>query len=178
LNIKLAPSRELLAHKIQSWIEQIASILGTLYLLLIAVIVLQIILRKGFSNGMVAFEELQWHLYAITMMFGLAYVETVNANVRVDIISSRLSSRTRSLIEIVGLTLLIVPFILIVLYHSLDFVETAWRIGENSNAPGGLPFRWVIKSVIPASFLLWLLAILARLHITWLEFKGSNKHGH
>ncbi|MDX2367261.1 MAG: C4-dicarboxylate ABC transporter, partial [Colwellia sp.] len=51
--------------------------------LLIAVIILNVIMRYGFSNGLILFEEIQWHLYAIGIMFGLSYAEITNSQVRV-----------------------------------------------------------------------------------------------
>lgn len=133
------------------------------YLLLIATIIIQVVLRKGFANGFVALEELQWHLYAIGVMFGISYVQSIDAHVRVDLIKARISKKAQHLIEIIGLSLLVLPFICIVFYHSLEFVETAWRIGEHSSAPAGLPYRWLIKSVIPVSFAFWLLSVVSRI---------------
>ncbi len=51
---------------------------------LIFVIVVQVTLRYGFGRGMVALEELEWHLYAVAFMFGLSYAVVTDAHVRVD----------------------------------------------------------------------------------------------
>ena len=51
----------------------------------------------------------------------------------------------------------------------------AYRVGEASTSPQGLPYRWIVKAVIPASFLLLFLAALARLiqEVQLLRHGGS-----
>ncbi len=133
------------------------------YGLLVFVIILQVVLRYGFGHGLVILEELQWHLYAIGVMFGVAYAQVNDAHIRVDIVHMRLSSRTQRYWEIFGILVFVLPFIAVVFFNSLDFVSESWRIGERSDAPLGLPWRWAIKSVIPISFGLLALAVLSRL---------------
>ena len=132
-------------------------------LLLMGVILLQVVMRYGFGNGLVALEELQWHLYAIGVMFGLSYAQALDAQVRVDPIYGRLSPGAKRWIEVIGILLLALPFVLVVFIHSLDFVADAWRTSERSSAPLGLPARWLIKAVIPVSFGLLGLALVNRL---------------
>lgn len=131
--------------------------------LLIAAIIGNVALRYGFSNGQVWIEELQWHLYAIGVMMGLSYAQVNDSHIRVDILHARFSDRTKRVIEIIGILLFVLPFIWVVFYHSLDFVYDAWRTGERSDAPLGLPFRWAIKSVITLSFGMLALSIFSRL---------------
>lgn len=141
--------------------------------ILVLVIMTQVILRYGFSSGYVFLEELQWHLYAIGVMMGLSYAQVNDNHIRVDIIHMHLSDRTKRIIEIIGILLLVLPFIWVVFYHSLDFVYDAWRTSERSNAPLGLPYRWAIKAVIPLSFgLLGLTTISRLLRDSYLLIKG------
>lgn len=130
---------------------------------LIFVIILQVILRYGFGHGLVVLEELQWHLYAVGVMFGLSYAQVKDSHIRVDILHMGLSERTKRKFEIIGIVIFLIPFIWIVFGHSLDFVYDSWRINERSDAPSGLPWRWAVKAVIPLSFGLLTLATLSRL---------------
>jgi len=150
------------ADAIDLFIRKTGMIIAFTYVLLILVIMLQVTLRKGFSSGLIALEELQWHLYAIGVMFGLAYAQVNNAHIRVDLFYGAFSPRSKAWIELFGLLFLVFPFIAVVFIHSLDFVYSAWQIGERSDAPSGLPYRWLIKAVIPVSFLLLFLACLSR----------------
>jgi TRAP-type mannitol/chloroaromatic compound transport system permease small subunit len=144
------------------------------YVLLMVVIIIQVVLRYGFNSGMVVLEELQWHLYAVGVMFGLSYAQTTNSHIRVDLFYSSFRAKTKHIIEILGILILILPFISVIFIHSLDFVADSWRINEHSESPSGLPWRWLVKSVIPLSMLLLGLAVLSRLYRdTVLLFKGN-----
>lgn len=131
--------------------------------LLILVILCNVILRYGFKNGMIVFEEIQWHLYAIGIMFGLSYAEITNSQVRVDVVASRLHPKTQVKWEIFGSIFFVFPMIYVIVFNSWDYVANSYNLGESSSSPLGLPFRWLIKSAIPASFILLGLAVISRL---------------
>jgi len=47
---------------------------------------------------------------------------------------------------------LLLPFCLLVAWYGVDFARESFELGEGSGDPGGLPYRWVIKAVIPFAF--------------------------
>jgi TRAP-type mannitol/chloroaromatic compound transport system permease small subunit len=134
-----------------------------LNVVLILVIITQVILRYVFHRGFVALEELQWHLYAIMIMFGLSYGIVSNSHIRLDLFHRNFSPRKKEIVELLGLLLLLMPLVVILFLHSLDFVATSYRIGERSDSPLGLPYRWIIKSIIPISMSLLAVAALSRI---------------
>ncbi|GGB88032.1 C4-dicarboxylate ABC transporter [Marinobacterium zhoushanense] len=152
-----------LADGIDRLINRIGLGVAWVYVLLVLVIILQVVLRKGFAHGLIALEELQWHLYAVGVMFGLSYAQVTNSHVRVDLFYTRFSTTTKRVIEVLGILLLVMPFLVITFLHSLDFVADSWRINEHSSAPSGLPWRWLIKSSIPLTLALLGLAMISRL---------------
>lgn len=131
--------------------------------LVIALIILQVILRYGFGHGLVILEELQWHFYAVAFMVGLSYAVVSDSHVGMDLVYQRLSVRRQCWLDIFGILFLLFPFAIIICYQSLDFVHESWRLNERSVAPQGLPCRWAIKSVVPFSFGLLALASISRL---------------
>ncbi|MFO7739907.1 MAG: TRAP transporter small permease subunit [Desulfatiglandaceae bacterium] len=161
---------------VDSFILRIGRFLSWANGLLIFVIVLQVFLRYGLGRGLVALEELEWHLYSLAFMFGISYALVTNAHVRVDLISSFLSESTREWIEILGIVFLLMPFIAVVILYGLEFWQASWIHSERSLAPMGLPYRWIIKAVIPLSFALFGLAALARL-IKAIQFLRGRNHG-
>lgn len=130
--------------------------------LLIFAIIIQVVMRYGFGRGLVILEEIQWHLYAIGIMFGASYAMTLDSHIRVDIIHANLSERWQKRWDLFGIFFLLIPFVVIIFHQSLDFVWEAWRLNERSDAPSGLPWRWAIKGVIPASFGLLFIAVISR----------------
>jgi len=131
--------------------------------ILIFAIILQVVLRYGFGRGLVVLEEIQWHLYALGIMIGASYAMMMNSHIRVDIIHARLSEKWKLRWDLFGIVFLLLPFLFMVFHQSLDFVYESWRVNEHSDAPMGLPWRWLIKSVIPISFGMLFVAAISRL---------------
>ncbi len=152
-----------LAALFEKIVEFTAHIFCWAYPILIFAILANVLLRYGFSNGLIVFEEIQWHLFAVGMLFGLSYAEITNSQVRVDVVADKLKRKTVYKWEILGAVIFTIPFILVILYNSFDYVVSSYAVGETSNSPLGLPFRWAIKAVIPISFLLLLIAVTSRL---------------
>ena len=164
-------------ERIDGCIRWLGRTVAWLNAVLIAVIIIQVVLRYAFGRGMVVLEEIQWHLYAVGFMVGMSYTLTLDANIRLDILHSRFSRRTKAKVEIWGTLFLLMPFIVIFFLHSLDFVANSWRVGEHSDAPMGLPYRWAIKAVIPVSFALLFLAAISRMVHAFAFLKSTAPKG-
>lgn len=152
-----------IADSFEAVIKKVAAICCWSTALLMTVIIINVVMRYGFKNGLIIFEEIQWHLYAIGIMFGLSYAEITNSQVRVDVVASMLKPKTVIKWEIFGSIVFVFPTIFVILYNSWDYIAISYQLGETSSSPLGLPFRWLIKSAIPASFILLGMAVLARL---------------
>jgi len=137
---------------------------------LILLIIITIILRYGFHRNqlwldwpLVPMEELMWHFYSVPVMFGLAYAITNNSHIRIDIFRAKMSKRLQHIFEILGILLLLMPCTIILFDFSLDYTIYAMTHHESSQSTMGLPHRWIVKSVIPLSMLLIMIASVARL---------------
>jgi len=146
--------------------------------LLVMAIILNVVLRYIFDMGQVFLEELQWHLYAVAVMIGLSYSQVVDSPIRVDILHQRFSRRTKAKWEIFGTLVFLLPWITILLLQGLDFWSEAWRVNEHSDSPLGLPFRWIIKAVIPISFALLGMAAASRLISSFAVIFNERKVRH
>lgn len=158
---------ELPQTRLSIWVDRclcrIGELLSWVWTLLMAVIILNVFMRYALGEGRIEFEELQWHLYAVGWLFGLSYCFVADDHVRVDLIHHRLSIRAQAWIELLGILLLLIPFLSIVLWYAVPFVAYSWEMQEVSGDPGGLPFRWLIKSALFIGFALLALATLSRL---------------
>lgn len=105
-------------------------------------------------------QELEWHLFSAVFLLGIPYAIHENSHVRVDIFYDRWSEKTQAFINLFGAVFFILPFVVLVTYYSVDFAFDAYEMGEGSGDPGGLPYRWLIKSLIPFSFIMMGLASL------------------
>lgn len=154
-----------LSNALEAFIEAIGRVVSLVWVVLMLLIVLNALMRYFFSTNFVALEELQWHLYAVGFMIGLSYCLIHDGHVRVDVAVERKPLRTRAWIELIGLTLLLLPFCVIVIDYAIPFVARAYQLNEVSPSFGGLPMRWLIKSTIIFAFVLLALAAFSR----WLR---------
>ena len=138
-----------------------------LWVVLLAVIIVNVTLRYLFQQGRIELEELQWHINAVAFLLAIAYAYRVDAHIRIDLVSNKLPPRVQAWIELYGTLLLLLPFVAAVLVFAWPFLAHSWQVSEISSSPGGLPFRWLLKGVLPAAFLLLLAAVLSRLSRIW-----------
>ncbi|MEI8076678.1 MAG: TRAP transporter small permease subunit [Betaproteobacteria bacterium] len=96
--------------------------------------------------------ELQWYLFAAAVMLGASYTLKRNEHVRVDLIYSYVSDRTRIWIDLFGLILFLMPACLLFAWLSwTTLFYPSWLVSEHSLNSGGLP-RYPIKFIVPFGF--------------------------
>lgn len=148
------------------WIEAPIRIIGALCgLCLLACVLLTfgiVVLRYGFDRASIPLQELVLHLNAAAFLLGGAYALVRDRHVRVDILQQRWTPRTRGIVELVGIVVLLLPFCALLFWISLDYVAAAWRLREGSREAGGLPGVYLVKTLIPLSALLLAAAGIAR----------------
>jgi TRAP-type mannitol/chloroaromatic compound transport system permease small subunit len=155
-----APSR--LAARIEALIDGVGR--ATLYLALamIALVATNVLLRYAFSFGSVWSQELEWHLLATVILLGMSYAIQRGDNVRVDVFYADFGPRLKFFVDLLsGVLMLLIASLFIKL--SWPYVLQSYSIGETSADPGGIPFRWLVKGLIPLGFALLALQSLAAL---------------
>ena len=152
-----------LTRAIDNFVLKVGEVFNWLWVILVAVIILNVVLRYVFKSGMIELEELQWHLYCIGWLIGLSSTYIVDQHVRVDVLSERLAFKTKLWFEFFGILLLFLPFIILVLYYSVPFFELSWTTNERSTSANGLPARWLVKGFLVISFFLLLMAGVSRI---------------
>ena len=121
---------------------------------IIAIVVIDVVTRRFLTLGSVTLQELEWHLHATLFLFCAAYAYIDDAHVRVDILRARLGEVPRAWIELIGALFFLIPYSIVMVILGSQFVADSYLLNEVSDAPGGLPFRYLIKSALPIGFLL------------------------
>ena len=152
-----------LSRVVDGLIRRIGEWVSWVWIILLVVIVFNVVLRYLFSEGRVEFEEIQWHLYSIGFLIGLPFAFVTDSHIRVDVMRERFSMQTRAWVELYGLLFLFFPFVLLVLINSIPFVSYSFATSEVSEAPAGLAYRWLIKSVLSVGFVFLFVAGVSRL---------------
>ncbi|CZF82300.1 TRAP transporter small permease subunit [Grimontia marina] len=138
-------------------INRIADVLGwiasTLFLLLVINVFYNVVMRYVFNQVSIGSQELEWHLFSAVFLLGIPYALKTGGHVRIDVFYERWPQKIQAVIDLLGCLILLLPFSFLIFYFGLDFTQEAYQLGESSGDPGGLPHRWVIKGMIPVSFL-------------------------
>ena len=98
-------------------------------------------------------ESYVW-LHGIVFMVGAGYTLLHNGHVRVDIIYRTAGVRYKSVIDLLGSLILLLPMVTVVFLVSFDYVTASWLKLEESREAGGLPGLFLLKTVILAFCLL------------------------
>ncbi len=120
------------------------------------------IIRKVFNISSNSFLEIQWYLFAGVFLLGAGFAFLRNVHVRIDFVSSKLSKRTNTLIDIAGIIVFLTPLCVIMVWLSWPLFYSAWVSGEMSQNAGGL-IRWPAYLLMPLGFGLLLLQALSEL---------------
>lgn len=137
---------------IDKTIKYIGNFTALVLIALVLLVVYDATARYLFSTGSIALQELEWHLFDIIIMFGIAYTLNQNSHVRVDIFYASYSEKTKRIIDVISSLFFILPFSFLVIYISVDFVSLSYLQNETSSNPGGLEYRFLVKSLLPLSF--------------------------
>lgn len=141
--------------------------LAWLFPILMMVIVIQVFLRNlgriSIGPGNQAWlDDMQWWLYGIACLIGVAYAVTTNSHVRVDIFYDNYASSKKRRIDMFALGWLFLPFAIITWDVTFHYAVTSIQAWEGSSSPNGLHNLWILKVLMNLSFIVIGWAALAR----------------
>jgi TRAP-type mannitol/chloroaromatic compound transport system permease small subunit len=126
-------------------------------LLLVAVTFTDVVMRYFFNTSYVFTQELEWHVFAFIFLMGAGYTLKHDGHVRVEVFYGRLGTRGRAWINLVGVLFFLLPSCALFIKTGIPFVVKSFQVMEGSPDPGGIPYRFILKSCIPAGYALILL---------------------
>lgn len=160
---------ESLCNKIDAFNERIGQLTAWLILGMVLITFLVVVMRYGFNFGRIAIQESVTYLHAFVFMIAGAYTLKHNDHVRVDIFYQEMSLDNKARVDFFGSLLLLLPFTGFIIWISFDYVIKSWQVLEQSREAGGLPFVYLLKSLIPAMAILLFLQALSVCGRAWLS---------
>jgi TRAP-type mannitol/chloroaromatic compound transport system permease small subunit len=158
---------------IQKFIKFLGEKMSALYLLLVLLIFFDVFIRFITNKSQIWMGELEWQIFALLFLIGMSYALQSDKHVRVDLFYNKLSIRKQNLIDIVGHLIFLIPWCLVVIYTSYKYASNSWYINEGSANPGGLPAKYIIKSMISISFFLLL---VTGINETYLKIRNLKNN--
>jgi TRAP-type mannitol/chloroaromatic compound transport system permease small subunit len=152
----IGPFFETVAARIDALNEWIGKLVSWVVVVLVAVVFIDVVMRYAANTSFGFTQELEWHLFGFIFLMGAGYTLLYDQHVRVDVVYQRLSPRGQAWINVLGCIFLLFPGALLIIYTSFGFAREAFTFMEGSPDPGGIPFRFIIKSCVPFGFVLLL----------------------
>lgn len=134
-------------------IDALTAVIGKtaswLTLMMIVVTSGLVIARYGFNKYSIPVQESVQYMHAAVFLLGAAWALQADGHVRVDIFYRGFSPRKKALANIFGTLLFLFPFFIMMLYFSWGYMLQSWQGHENSSQAGGLPYVYVLKTLMP-----------------------------
>ena len=148
---------EQLARGIDCFTEWTGRIIAWLTFGMMALTCAVVVMRYFLGSGSIALQESVTYLHALVFLLGAAYTLKRGGHVRVDILYQKFTPRGQALIDALGAVIFLIPVSLLILIFSWDYVANSWAVHEVSKETQGLPWVYLLKTlllVMPVTLLL------------------------
>lgn len=108
-------------------------------------------IRYGLDMSSNGWLEIQWYLFAATVMLGAPLVLKLNEHVRVDILYGRLKGHGKVYVDLFGLVVFLLPVMGVLAWLCWPLFVSMYKSGEVSGNAGGL-IRWPVILLLPLGF--------------------------
>ena len=129
-------------------------------------------IRYGFDISSNGWLEIQWYLFAVTVMLGAPLVLKLNEHVRVDIFYGKLKGKGPVYVDLFGLVVFLIPVMITLTWLSFPLFLKMYLTHEMSSNAGGL-VRWPAMMLLPLGFAWMLLQGLSEIieRVAYLQGK-------
>lgn len=162
-------------HRIETLNTWIGRILAACVVAVVVIAFTVVVLRYGFSTGRIWIQELALWLHAVVFMLGAGYALRQDGHVRVDVFYRPASERFKAWVNLLGCLCLLWPFLFAVWTYAFPYVAVSWTRLESSQASGGLPGLFLLKTAILGFCVVLALQSLALITRSALVLTGRRK---
>lgn len=164
---------EKICNNIDTLNERVGRLAAWLVLVMVFITFLVVVLRYGFNFGRISLQESTTYLHAFIFMLAGAYTLKHNEHVRVDIFYQDMFTQNKAKVDLFGTLFLLLPFAGFIFWVSFDYVLNSWKVLEGSREAGGLPFVYILKTLIPLMAIFLFLQAISLAGRAWLKLKNQ-----
>ena len=142
---------------VESFTETTGRLIAWLTMLMVVLVMIVVVTRYFLEVGSIALQESVTYLHCLVFMLGLAFTLKHDGHVRVDIFYRGFSPKSKAMVNLLGGIFFLVPVCLLIFFTSWNYVLASWAIHETSAENNGLPFVYLLKTLMllmPATLLL------------------------
>ena len=107
-----------------------------------------VIMRYGLGLGSIWLQESILYAHAALFLLAAAWTLAGDGHARIDIFYADASPRGKALVDLCGALLLLLPFMAVLAWYAWPYVARSWAILERSQEVSGLPFVFLLKSLL------------------------------
>jgi TRAP-type mannitol/chloroaromatic compound transport system permease small subunit len=113
-----------------------------------------VVMRYALGIGSIRLQESVLYAHAALFMLAAAWTLQIDGHVRVDVFYAQARPRIKAFIDLAGAVVFLLPFAVVLGWLSTAYVARSWSMLEGSREVGGLPFVYLLKTLIPLFALL------------------------
>jgi len=162
-----------LANRLEDIVDIAGRLAAWACLAQVVLVAVNVVLRYLFHIGPVALQELEWHLMSPIALIGMSYGLSRGDHVRVDLLYGRFGEKGKAAVDLLAAALC-AGIAAAVFFLSLHFIAASFSIAETSPDPGGLPYRWLLKSMIPLGFAFLFVQAIAEVVRAGVRLSGAR----
>jgi TRAP-type mannitol/chloroaromatic compound transport system permease small subunit len=133
---------------IDKFTDLLGKIISWLTVVMLLNVLIVVVARYFLGFGSIALQESVTYLHCAVFMLGLSYTLKHDGHVRVDILYRNYSNKNKAMVNFLGGLFFLVPLSILLFITSWDYVLASWSIRETSAENNGLPFVYLLKSLM------------------------------
>jgi TRAP-type mannitol/chloroaromatic compound transport system permease small subunit len=165
------------AERLANGIDRLTGAVGGVVAWLLPAMVLVqfavVVMRYGLGLGSIWLQESILYAHAAVFLLAAAWTLRQDGHTRIDIVYAAAPPRRRAVVDLCGAMLLLIPFMAVLGWYSWPYVARSWVIRERSQEVSGLPFVYLLKSLLLAFALLLALQGIAQAIRAWGVLRRS-----
>lgn len=108
-----------------------------------------VVMRYVFGTGSIQLQESIIYMHGILFMLAAGGTLLADEHVRVDIFYRGASVKKQAWVNLFGCAVFLIPFGVLIIYTSWNYVSISWSVQEGSRETGGIQAIYLLKAIIP-----------------------------
>jgi TRAP-type mannitol/chloroaromatic compound transport system permease small subunit len=108
-----------------------------------------VVMRYLLGIGSIRLQESVLYAHAALFLLAAAWTLRIDGHVRVDVFYAQAAPRTKAMVDLFGTIVFLFPVVIAVAVLSVPYIARSWKILEGSREASGLPFVYLLKTLIP-----------------------------
>lgn len=139
------------------------AIAAILVIILVVLMLYDVVLRYALNAPTTWGNDMNTWLMGASFVLSIAYAMSTDSHVRVDLLYNEKTRSRMRVVDLIGLSLIVLPTVAWVTWGLCGHFVDAYRVGERSGSGGWNPIVWPFKFILLVGFAMFTLQIFAEI---------------